>query len=94
MTVAEWGLLVAVGAHGSALVVALLRLVAWGSAAHAQIETRLAALESKVDNDIAGRRIVAEMRSDIAAIKASLVEVKEHVRTLETRAFAGTDHRS
>jgi hypothetical protein len=92
-TPAEWGLLVAVGAHAAGVVVALIRVVAWGSSTHARIESRINALEAKVDNDIAGRRIVAEMRADIAAIKATLVEVKEHVHMLEGRAFAGPDRR-
>jgi acyl CoA:acetate/3-ketoacid CoA transferase alpha subunit len=88
MTTAEWSLVVAVGAQGVGLVVALVRLAVWGSSAHARMDARVQALEAKVDNDISGRRIVAEMKSDVAVIKATLADVKEHVRTLDGR-FAG-----
>jgi hypothetical protein len=91
MSTAEWGLLVAVGAHATGVAVALIKLVAWGSSAHAGIVARINALEGKVDNDIAGRRIVAEMKSDVAVIKVALADLKDHVRTLDSRLIPAQD---
>ena len=85
MTSAEWALLVAIGAHAAAMVAAIVKLVAWAASTHARIEARLNAIEGKVDNDIAGRRIVAEMKSDVAVIKATMSDLKEHVRVQVAR---------
>ena len=88
MTAAEWALLVAVGAHAAAMVAAIVRLVAWASSRHARIEARLNSIEGKVDNDIAGRRIVSEMKSDVVVIKATMTDLKDHVRVQVERLDA------
>lgn len=94
MTAAEWALLVAIGAHAGAMVAAIVKLVAWASSTHARIEARLNAIEGKVDNDIAGRRIVSEMKSDVAVIKATMTDLKEHVCTqVERLDAADRQHR-
>ena len=81
MTPAEWCVVVAIAAHAIAFLVTILKLVAWGSSMHARIESRISWIEAKVDNDIAGRRIVSEMKSDVAVIKATMTDLKDHVRT-------------
>lgn len=79
MSNAEWAIVAAFLAHAAAVVAALIKLVAWAAGSQAKLETRLRALEDKVDNDIAGRRIVAELRADVAAIKATLAELKDRI---------------
>jgi hypothetical protein len=93
MTPAEWGVVVAIVAHAIAVLIAILKLVAWGSSMHARIEARISGVEAKVDNDITGRRIVAELRSDVASIKSTLVDLKEHVRHQIERLDAANRHR-
>lgn len=93
MTSAEWALLVAIGAHAAAMVAAVVKLVTWAASTHARIEARLNTIEGKVDNDISGRRIVSEMKSDVAVIKATMTDLKEHVRTQVERLDAADRHR-
>ncbi|ARP98184.1 hypothetical protein [Pseudorhodoplanes sinuspersici] len=80
MSGAEWAITAAFAAHALAVIAALVKLVAWAAASQAKFEARLDGIESKVDNDVAGRRIVAELRADVAAIKATLAELKEQIR--------------
>jgi hypothetical protein len=62
-------LLVAVVAHGAAIMAALLKLVAWSTTKIAVLEGRIGTLERAVDNDITGRRVVAQIVNDVAVIK-------------------------
>ena len=78
----EWAMIGAVLAHAVVVIGALMKIVAWAAASQAKLATRLTGIEEKVDNDIAGRRIVAELRADVAAIKATLAELKEEIRYL------------
>ncbi len=54
-------------------------IVAWAAGSRTKFATRLNNIEEKVDNDVAGRRIVAELHADVAAIKATLAELKNQV---------------
>ncbi|MFM2042559.1 MAG: hypothetical protein RLY86_1135 [Pseudomonadota bacterium] len=76
MTTAEWALLVAIVAHGAAIMAALLKLVAWGTTKVAVIEGRISTLERAVDNDITGRRVVAQIVNDVAVIKNEVGEIR------------------
>ena len=44
----------------------------------------IVALKADVSNDIAGRRVVAEARTDIAQMKATLAEFRERIDRLES----------
>ncbi|HZP21444.1 MAG TPA: hypothetical protein VFB16_14710 [Bauldia sp.] len=85
MTGPEWVVVFAAAAHAIAVTAAIVKLVAWASGTVARLQVRLDAIEAKVDNDVAGRRIVAELRSDVAAIKATLIDLKEDVRNQRDR---------
>lgn len=76
MTLTEAALLVGLIAHAIALLITVIKLVAWISAENATTKQRLLTLEHQVDNDITGRRVVAEMREDIAAIKAQVTDLR------------------
>lgn len=80
MSTAEWTLLVAIVAHGAAIMAALLKLVAWGTTKVAVIEGRIGTLERAVDNDITGRRVVAQIVNDVAVIKSEIAEVRQALR--------------
>ena len=43
----------------------------------------IVALKADVSNDIAGRKVVAEARTDIAQIKATLAEFRERIDRIE-----------
>ena len=81
----EWAIIGAVLAHAVVVIGALVKIVAWAAGSQAKLATRLTSIEEKVDNDIAGRRIVAELRADVAAIKATLAELKEQIRHLASQ---------
>lgn len=73
-----------------ALIVFLVRLAWWLSnrfalidAAFAAASREIAQIRSDVGNDIAGRRVVAEARTDIASIKATVADLRERVERLE-----------
>ena len=72
------------------LIVFLVRIAWWLSGRFALIDASFAAnareiAEIKVDvsNDIAGRKVVAEARTDIAQMKATLGEFRERIDRLE-----------
>jgi hypothetical protein len=44
----------------------------------------ITAIKEDVSNDIAGRRVVAEARTDIAQIKATMGEFRERIDRLES----------
>lgn len=55
---------------------ALLKLFAWGTSKVAVIEGRISTLERAVDNDITGRRVLAQIVNDVAVIKGEIAEVQ------------------
>ena len=69
MSLSEWGLLFGVLANSIGLLIALVKIVAWISSHIATVNERLKTLENQVNNDITGRKVVGEMRQDIAVIK-------------------------
>ena len=73
------------------LVVFLVRVAWWLSQRFTLIDATLAAnakeitaIKEDVSNDIAGRRVVAEARTDIAQIKATMGEFRERIDRLES----------
>jgi hypothetical protein len=80
------------------LIVFLVRVAWWLSHRFTLIDATLAgnakeigAIKIDVSNDIAGRKVVAEARTDIAQIKATLGEFRERIDRFEaTRTGAST----
>lgn len=73
------------------LIVFLVRVAWWLSQRFTLIDATLAAnakeitaIKEDVSNDIAGRRVVAEARTDIAQIKATMGELRERIDRLES----------
>ncbi|MCB9980253.1 MAG: hypothetical protein H6863_03835 [Rhodospirillales bacterium] len=85
MTPAEWGLLFGVIAHSVAVIMALVKLVAWVTEHITTSEQKIAALEHQVNNDVTGRRVVGEMREDIASIKAQVSDVRQDIHYLRKK---------
>ncbi len=85
MTPAEWGLLFGVIAHSVAVIMALVKLVAWVTEHITTSEQKIAALEHQVNNDVTGRRVVGEMREDIASIKAKVSDVRQDIHYLRKK---------
>ena len=85
MTPAEWGLLFGIIAHSVAVIMALVKLVAWVTEHITTSEQKIAALEHQVNNDVTGRRVVGEMREDIASIKAQVSDVRQDIHYLRKK---------
>lgn len=73
------------------LIVFLVRVTWWLSSRFSLIDATFAAnareiaeIKSDVSNDIAGRKVVAEARTDIAQMKATLGEFRERIDRLES----------
>jgi hypothetical protein len=73
------------------LIVFLVRVAWWLSQRFTLIEATLAAnakeigaIKIEISNDIAGRKVVAEARTDIAQIKATVGEFRERIDRLES----------
>lgn len=73
------------------LIVFLVRVAWWLSQRFTLIDATLAAnakeitaIKVDVSNDIAGRRVVAEARTDIAQMKATLAEFRDRIDRLES----------
>ena len=77
------------------LIVFLVRVAWWLSQRFTLIDATLAAnakeitaIKEDVSNDIAGRRVVAEARTDIAQIKATIGEFRERIDRIEANQDA------
>jgi hypothetical protein len=73
------------------LIVFLVRVAWWLSHRFTMIDATLAAtakeitsVKADVSNDIAGRKVVAEARTDIAQIKATIGDLRERVDRIES----------
>ena len=62
MSPAEWGLLLAILAHSAAVVTAAVKLIAWVVKKQTVTDERIRQIQSQVDNDVTGRRVVGEVR--------------------------------
>tara|TARA_B100001750_G_scaffold248220_1_gene277566 strand:+ start:2063 stop:2326 length:264 start_codon:yes stop_codon:yes gene_type:complete len=84
MSLVEWGLLFGVLANGVGLLIALIKVVAWISSHIATINERLNHIENQVNNDITGRKVVGEMRQDIAVIKTQITDIRDDLKAMRT----------
>ena len=84
MTMLQLGLLIGMITNSLALLIALVKLTSWISAHIATINERLNHIENQVNNDITGRKVVGEMREDLAAIKSQIIDIREDLRFLRT----------
>jgi hypothetical protein len=73
------------------MVIASARIAWWLSQKFTLIDAEIGAaakdvvqLKADVGNDIAGRKVVAEARTDIAQMKATLAEFRERIDRLES----------
>jgi Flp pilus assembly pilin Flp len=85
MTPAEWGLLFGIIAHSVAVIMALVKLVAWVTEHITTSEQKIKALEYQVNNDVTGRRVVGEMREDLATIKAQVGDMRQDIHHLRKK---------
>lgn len=85
MTPAEWGLLFGIIAHSVAVIMALVKLVAWVTEHITTSEQKIKALEYQVNNDVTGRRVVGEMREDLATIKAQVSDMRQDIHYLRKK---------
>jgi Flp pilus assembly pilin Flp len=85
MTPAEWGLLFGIIAHSVAVIMALVKLVAWVTEHITTSEQKIKALEYQVNNDVTGRRVVGEMRADLATIKAQVNDMRQDIHHLRKK---------
>ena len=84
MSLAEWGLLFGVLTNSVGLLIALVKIVAWISSHIATVNERLNTLENQVNNDITGRKVVGEMRQDIAVIKTQITDIRDDLKAMRT----------
>lgn len=80
MTITEIALTIGITVHSSALVIMMIKLTSWISTHIATINQRITTLEQQVNNDVTGRKVVGEMREDIATIKAKIADIKEYIK--------------
>lgn len=85
MTPIEWSLLAGILAHSAAVITALVKLTAWVSRHITACEQKIKALEDQVNNDVTGRRVVADMREDLATIKAQITDIRADIKLLHTK---------
>lgn len=85
MSPAEWGLLLAILAHSAAVVAAAVKLIAWVVKKQTVTDERIRQIQSQVDNDVTGRRVVGEMRGDIAVIKSQIADIRLDIQTLNQK---------
>lgn len=85
MTPIEWGLLFGVIAHSVAVITALVKLVAWVTSHMSVVEQKIKSLEQQVNNDITGRRVVGEMREDLAIIKTQITDMRSDIHYLRKK---------
>ena len=82
MSLTEIALIVGLLAHSLAAMVLVLRVSHWLNQTLARQDERIRNLEQQVNNDITGRKAVGEMRTDIATIKAQIIDMRDDIRNL------------
>lgn len=85
MTPIEWGLLLGILAHSVAVITALIKLVAWVTSHMSIVEQKVRSLEQQINNDVTGRRVVGEMREDLAIIKTQITDMRSDIHYLRKR---------
>ena len=85
MSLTEWGLLFAVLAHSVAVIAAAIKLIAWIVKKQAVTDERIRQLQYQVDNDVTGRRVVSEMREDVAVIKSHVADIRADLKNLHAK---------
>lgn len=86
MSLAEWGLLAAVLAHSAAVLVTAVKLITWIVRKQTITEERMRSMQAQIDNDVTGRRVVGEMRVDIATIKAQVTDIRSDIKLIQERS--------
>lgn len=84
MTLTELSLIAGFIGNCLALIFAVIKLTSWISTHIALSNEKILNLERQVNNDVTGRKVVGEMREDLAAIKAQVFDLKEDIRLLHT----------
>ncbi len=87
MSLTELGLLFAVLAHSVAFIAAAIKLIAWIVKKQTVTDECIRQLQHQVDNDVTGRRVVGEMRNDIAVIKSQMADIKADLKNIYTKIF-------
>ncbi len=85
MTPAEWGLLFGIIAHSVAMITAIVKLVTWITSHMSVVEQKIKALEHQVNNDVTGRRVVGEMRENLASIKTQIQDMRNDMHHLRLK---------
>ena len=85
MTLAEWGLLVAMLGHSTAVLIAAIKLIAWIVRKQTITDERMSGLQAQINNDVTGRRVVGEMRVDIGTIKAQVADIRSDIKLIQER---------
>jgi Flp pilus assembly pilin Flp len=85
MTPIEWGLLFGVIARSVAIITALIKLVAWVTSHMSVVEQKIKSLEHQVNKDVTGRRVVGEMREDLASIKTQITDMRSDIHYLRKK---------
>jgi predicted nucleic acid-binding Zn-ribbon protein len=82
MSLLQGSLLVGVVVNMVSLGIIFLKLTSWLSNQITKMTERQKKLEEQVNNDITGRRVVGEMRQDIAVIKTQISDMREDLKAL------------
>ena len=82
MTLATVALVLGILANSIGLIIAIIKVTARISSHHATTTERLQTLENQVNNDITGRRVVGEMRQDLAVIKSQISDIKTDIQNI------------
>lgn len=69
-------------ANSIGLIIAIIKVTARISSHHAVTSERIQTLENQVNNDITGRRVVGEMRQDLAVIKSQISDIKSDLQNI------------
>ena len=85
MSFAETALMIGMIGQSIAILVVVVKLVAWISAENATAKQRLLTLEYQVNNDITGRKAVSDMRNDVSVIKSQITDIKGHLSAIENK---------
>jgi predicted nucleic acid-binding Zn-ribbon protein len=76
MSLTYIGILLGILANSIGLILTLLKVSTKISTQNAVQTERIKTLENQVNNDITGRKVVSEMRQDLAVIKTEIGHIK------------------
>jgi hypothetical protein len=85
MTLTYVAMVLGILVNSIGLIITLIKVTSKITTQNAVQTERIKTLEHQVNNDITGRKVVSEMRQDLAVIKSQIKDIKNSLKNLSDK---------